>query len=488
LQKIPTLCKIFVYFFLKWRIIMKTQRITRKGKRFFAPTLTASIALVIVFIFSCSENDNDTSEGSNGTQGGLGAQNIQGPIGPSGTSCEIKTSATVEHDYEIFCGNVFVGYLDNGKKGDSGDSGVTGAQGEQGPSGTSCEIKTSATVEHDYEIFCGNVFIGYLDNGQQGIQGTTGPQGGQGQQGIQGPTGPQGGQGANGTSCDVEEDGVFFVMSCGGEERARWAKAYCGAIPYDPAFMVCNNGSFGEPGTGLCTDFVNGIPRMHYGRNKAQFCDPRDGKKYVYVPIGNQIWMAENLNYVTTEGSKCGSTEVYGFNPSDYFLKDANTEICDKYGRLYNWATAMGLDPSYNSVTAGSLSPTHKGICPEGWHIPTNAEWDELLRYTDGTTGAQSPYISPVAGKHLRATGEWKDYGTYSSLDSHGFAALPGGAGYFYSNGESHHSGLDMDGHWWGATEGNMAKASELVIQYSDLVSYTDNSKTSVFSVRCVKN
>ena len=65
--------------------------------------------------------------------------------------------------------------------------------------------------------------------------------------------------------------------------------------------------------------------------------------------------------------------------------------------------------------------PHHKGVCPAGWHLPTNAEWDELLRYVDGTSGTETPYTSSTAGKYLKA----KEVG--NSMDTFGFAALLGG-------------------------------------------------------------
>jgi uncharacterized protein (TIGR02145 family) len=87
---------------------------------------------------------------------------------------------------------------------------------------------------------------------------------------------------------------------------------------------------------------------------------------YRTVQIGSQIWMAENLNYAV-EGSVC------------YDNLESN---CDKYGRLYNWATAMNLDLSCNFITCASqIQLKHQGICPAGWHIPGNTDWDQLYLY-----------------------------------------------------------------------------------------------------------
>jgi uncharacterized protein (TIGR02145 family) len=105
-----------------------------------------------------------------------------------------------------------------------------------------------------------------------------------------------------------------------------------------------------------------------FAQQKGTFTDPRDGKTYKTAKIGTQIWLAENLNY-EAEGSVC-----YENNPAN----------CAKYGRLYNWETA-------------------KKVCPDGWHLPSNAEWDKLFRFVDGDKGTKSPYGSKTAGKYLKA-------------------------------------------------------------------------------------
>ncbi len=125
--------------------------------------------------------------------------------------------------------------------------------------------------------------------------------------------------------------------------------------------------------------------------------DSRDGQTYKTVTIGTQTWMAQNLNY-ETDSSFC-----YGDTLAN----------CSKYGRLYTWAAA---------TTA----------CPEGWHLPTKADFETLIT----AVGRQS-----TAGKMLKSTSGWNDYGGESGngSDAFAFSALPAGFrdndGSYYSEG-----------------------------------------------------
>jgi uncharacterized protein (TIGR02145 family) len=145
------------------------------------------------------------------------------------------------------------------------------------------------------------------------------------------------------------------------------------------------------------------------------------GQTYKTVKIGEQTWMAENLNY-EAEGSKC-----YDNNPAN----------CAKYGRLYNWETAMK-------------------VCPKGWHLPSNEDWDKLLRFIDGNIGAESPYQSPTAGKHLKATSGWDndiEDNSSNGTDAYGFSALPGGKyGHNVFYGVIFYD-IGFKGYWWSANE-----------------------------------
>jgi uncharacterized protein (TIGR02145 family) len=172
---------------------------------------------------------------------------------------------------------------------------------------------------------------------------------------------------------------------------------------------------------------------------KDTFTDPRDGKTYKTVKIGKQTWMAENLNYEAS-GSKC------------YVDDPANDQ---KYGRLYNWETA-------------------KKVCPPGWHLPSDAEWQELVDFCGG---------KEIASTKLKSTSGWNSNG--NGTDDYGFSALPGGIS---RSGGSF--GLIGDiGCWWSATEDSAAFAwYRRMYYYSATVSYGYDSKDFFRSVRCLQD
>ena len=216
---------------------------------------------------------------------------------------------------------------------------------------------------------------------------------------------------------------------------------------------------------GPCAGFVEGTIRInHYGKDKPQFCDERDGKKYVYATIGTQIWMAENLNYDAL-GSKCGNT-LSGSGS----LVDDNTSTCDTYGRLYNWNTAMNNFASSNAVPSGV-----QGVCPSGWHLPSDDEWAVLETAVGG---------SSLAGRHLKATSGWIAYGEIQNLDTYSFAALSGGLGLFGFNS------VGYSGYWWSATEDNAGSAwyRNMDYEYEDVDRSFNDKSISLFSVRCLKD
>jgi uncharacterized protein (TIGR02145 family) len=162
---------------------------------------------------------------------------------------------------------------------------------------------------------------------------------------------------------------------------------------------------------------------------------------------------------------------------------------CDAYGRLYDWAAAMDLPSECNKISCVELIQfQHRGLCPEGFHIPTSEAWDALHRFVDGA-GYESLYNSPTAGRYLNSKEGWNDCGPSDSGKSHvcedafGFSALPGG--YRHANG--FFGGAGYLGGWWSASEdyGGFAYSRSYEINY---VVCGDSNKAAGLSVRCVQD
>jgi len=186
------------------------------------------------------------------------------------------------------------------------------------------------------------------------------------------------------------------------------------------------------------------------------------GQTYKTVVIGTQTWMAENLNY-NVNGSKCGNGST---------LTDANTITCNTYGRLYDWATAMNCK---NTISC-SVGTKHRGICPSGWHIPSDAEWTTLTNFVGGPL---------TASRYLKATSGWDNNGNGS--DTYGFLALPGG----YGSSSDGNSYVGSRGYWWGcSSESVVGSTHRYMTSVSDYVGKEDYhySDSYLHSVRCVKD
>jgi len=161
------------------------------------------------------------------------------------------------------------------------------------------------------------------------------------------------------------------------------------------------------------------------------------GQTYRTVNIGGKVWFAENLNYGVL-GSKC-------YNNS--------SSNCNTYGRLYNWSTA-------------------KKVCPSGWHLPSQAEWNVMTVYIGG---------AGTEGRKLKATSGWVNNG--NGTDEYGFSALPGGS----STSDGNFDLVGIAGIWWSAGEYSSNHAYIRSMSYDgDDAEWYGIDKDYLFSLRCV--
>jgi uncharacterized protein (TIGR02145 family) len=196
------------------------------------------------------------------------------------------------------------------------------------------------------------------------------------------------------------------------------------------------------------------------------FTDSRDARKYRAVEIGGKTWMAENLNYQPQAGNS------WCYNDS--------ASYCDKYGRLYDWETALA-------------------VCPAGWRLPSRLDWDGLGQAVGGERRFYEDYYDLSylgarwygAGKALKAKTGWEETEqTAVGTDDYGFSALPGVSRYKPPKESGFRFFYDGDiGFWWTATEFDSGGA------YYQYVGGTGNNvhesgvpKTDGYSVRCVQN
>ena len=111
----------------------------------------------------------------------------------------------------------------------------------------------------------------------------------------------------------------------------------------------------------------------------AYMTDTRDNQNYKTYLIDGQWWMAENLKFLPYVVSPVSDSGIYVYGYYGNHVNEAQQTInYQTYGVLYDWATAMALPSQYNSELWNGSDSIHKGICPDGWHLPSNSEWGKL--------------------------------------------------------------------------------------------------------------
>jgi len=209
--------------------------------------------------------------------------------------------------------------------------------------------------------------------------------------------------------------------------------------------------------------------------------DSRDMQSYRTVKIGSQTWMAENLNY-KTENSFCYNDDI---------------SYCRTYGRLYTWAAAMDSAGEWSTNSKGcgygsNCSPTGtiRGVCPEGWHLPSEKEWNTLIT----TVGAGGKHFTEYnASEVLKSKTGWRWNRLYSESgngsDAYSFTVLPAG--------RKQENGYDSEGSYtffWNssisASDSTFARSMEF--GYDNMsglgVYVSTGSRGDAFSVRCIQD
>lgn len=384
----------------------------------------------------------DGAPGSSGSQGPKGDPGSSGSKGADGVGCSVQSDGN--GGAIVICGasSSSVAIL-KGDKGDTGAPGSSGSKGDKGDTGESCSVVSDGNG--GAYIKCGSSSSVAISKGDKGEPGSSGS------------------KGDTGYGCKIVDDGSGTLsVQCGPDDNptstATIYKAVCGTTPYDPAANFCvgvtlyelcgDNKETYDPTGYECVDGVvkEKITAAMCGTEtydpETQFCAMRnDVVEGVYrkVTIGEQTWMAENLNY-NTENSWCGGGS--GTTEGD----------CSVYGRLYTYAAAMAA-------------------CPDGWHLPTTAEFETLFTSAGG---------SLTAGKALKSQSDW------DGSDDFAFSALPAGIKH-HLNGKFLYVGSAA--YIWSSIELSSGFAYRMYLGSDKDNAYLDyDNEGTGYSVRCLKD
>jgi uncharacterized protein (TIGR02145 family) len=210
-----------------------------------------------------------------------------------------------------------------------------------------------------------------------------------------------------------------------------------------------------------------GTEGVHNGSLNYATMTDQEGNVYKTIVIGTQEWMAENLN---TSVYRNGDEILAQLSDSEWSQTDitlsgawsyleANESNACPYGKLYNWFACTDM----------------RGLCPVGWHIPSDSEWNTLTTFLGS---------SALAGGKMKSVVLWNAPNT-GAQNTSGFSALPGS--FRYSGGS-----YDVPGnvtYWWSSTAASVSAAwVRSVVFNNDDVNRDDLNKRSGFSVRCLRD
>ena len=213
-----------------------------------------------------------------------------------------------------------------------------------------------------------------------------------------------------------------------------------------------------------------------------------EGNVYATVQIGQQCWMRDNLrtrHY--SDGIEIPIGTTSSANTSYYYNYSSSSIPLPQRGYLYNWSAVM------HGASSSEANPSGvQGICPIGWHVPSDAEWTLLTDYVK----SQSDYVcgtntNTIIAKSLAATTEWNTCtntcavgNNLSNNNATGFSALPAG---IYSNIGYLYSGYYT--YFWSTTDTSNSNAWYRSLSYVDVVVHrSSTNKYNGYSVRCLRD
>lgn len=178
-------------------------------------------------------------------------------------------------------------------------------------------------------------------------------------------------------------------------------------------------------GKGEVLDSTNIYNKPFWGNMKmwadyGLLVDERDGHFYRTIKIGDQTWMAENLNYNGKYGGYC---------------QDNIEENCDLYGRQYYFTQMLEISKPTVTVTSYRVELPVQGVCPNGWHIPDTTEWNTLFDFVKAERKDPFP-LSLVATKSFKGVNGAQDSVIFWGEDSYGFSIFPYYKAEYYSTGD----------------------------------------------------
>jgi uncharacterized protein (TIGR02145 family) len=272
----------------------------------------------------------------------------------------------------------------------------------------------------------------------------------------------------------------FLVLSAGFVRGQDCPSPY--GTPTDEGYTTVNAAYFDTDGNGVVglTDLMNLLSVYGEVLTLPFTCGDEvsyQGYDYATVQIGDQCWFAENLrseNYENGDGipaglsdsewqnTTSGAVAVYGENNGCYNYSP-DIDACDpaqslnEYGRLYNWYAVDDV----------------RGLCPSGWHVPTDGEWTVMTDFLGGDN---------VAGGQMKTTYGWYNGG--NGTNSSGFSGLPGGGRF--DVGSFYVAGGYAD--WWSSSPSGSGAWSRGLYYYLENVSRYYYDPRGGFSVRCVRD